>query len=346
MANLHDDFDYKKDQAGYKYMIGLLPHHFTEDSVVLLIKEFQDEPYFNIEDFIDPSYKWMRYWGRQPPSTLEYKERIWVSNGIHHDIIAYLINYGIALILLLHGRVFTIEDYLAIEQLKNYLTEELMTKAKRKMIFQILEQFKVLEKADRMPEETEQEKDLKSKEKHRARGQVMGTLNMLGERSSEFPRAFIDGLAKKFGLDFYLDWSEQKRFGLVPKKDGKLDVHDVAKQVNTVMLNKELLLTLFNKGDEQAKEYLRGLVYVSQEAAYETTKSGFILDNANEPMDINMKEIEWPLSFRSFRPLVQVKVYTQHIKNFPSYSPEYNEKMKDYWTKWVQIISEFGNIPQ
>lgn len=304
----------------YKDVVGRLPRILNSDTVIKFIRHNQDEPFFKIDDFTAP-LPWLTNSGG-PRILMRYL----LQQGIHKDLIkqiltSYIKSYHLQKI------DIGVSEYLDIEEAREYLPQEVLEKAQRKVILHLMKNVRWLEKIKLMPEETEKEKQDKEKKYSMEMGTLRAELDHLMSSSKRFPKEFIDELGKRFGLDFYLNWRMTKSQKDNTKK--QLDTHDVALIIQQQMLTNTKLGDLMMKATEDAKSYMRGLLWTGPDI-------NFILDSEDLPINSDMKKIEWPEYFWGRR------ISKEIAKARSNKETNYENNLQ----KWWQLIVDFGGIPQ
>lgn len=154
-------------------------------------------------------------------------------------------------------------------------------------------------------------------------------------------RTFLRELAKRFGVDVYLnttsdyDWPDiYNEFLKIYDKD-VLNIYDVAAMIKHIdgheagyvgqngFFSIQEFKTILNKADEQAKEYLRGFLYTYGMGGQNWL---FMLDEAMQPMDRHYKSISWPDNIKPVHLMIYVQGKIQK--------------------EWSEIFAEFKIIPR
>lgn len=267
------------------------------------IDAYQDKPYFKIQDFLDPTAQWLlRHY-------IHGLQQAFLKYHIKPELIKQIINYRAELFLLEWKNSRFIESiniYRAIENVKNLIDPALMEKAKRQMILRLIKQFVKAQQTGKM--ET-----------------LMDGWQALYASSTELPHEFLEELAKKFGIDFYVDAVEQSRSNkmtlqkFLNKNKDDITIYDIALLFNYVWLSDKDFKFVLNKiqHNPELRTFVRGYVY-SSSSGY------FMLDESLKPMNADYQTISLPFQISPI-----------HLRNVT----------KNYYDKWQQLFDEFHLIP-
>lgn len=265
------------------------------------IKRYEDTEWFKPEDFINDLYK---HWN------IDYTPRTLIQAGVNKKTVIAIMNAMVDWFLKNTEELY-VELYLHIESVREFISPELMNKAMKKVVLELV-------RSKRLNSEDE----------------VLQDWVHLYRNTKKFSETFLEEFAKRLGVDFYVKAMKRVNRFVRQRKDildkDKWSVYDIG-----VFFNEPEVLTgryggngafdqanielMIHKADQEAKEYMRGFLYMD--------KAGdlFILDNEMQPMNNLYKKEPWPKYFVPVR-LGKISKYLQGV--------------------WQEIFDAFEIIPQ
>lgn len=298
----------------------------TLEDIASMIGRNQDAPYFKLQDFLSPLLK------RLGPLTTKVLVKDMVAAGVYSSIIKTIATTALENWLGL--KEIGTSDYFDIEGVSDYLSPEVLRKAQRKIVLFLIRKSRQIEELQRtLPENNNQERGEKEQAIKLDTNALVAELNRLQKESHLFPATFIDELVKRLGLDYYLRYKQGKPPSGSPTSR---DLWDTAAQVEGKALNRGQLMHLIWSGQEDAKNYLKGLLYSSEGGGliYSSGSGDFILDSENQPMNLEMQRVGWPEWFRGYRLSKERAKHSQ------------DQDFQDRMSRWQQLIIDFGGVPQ
>lgn len=312
------------DKLAYDQLIRYVIPFSTRKEVIVIIISWQDKPFFKIEDFLAPNYTWA--FGGLYDLWISLKDaKTPLGQGVKPELISKIINWKTELFLA--DPELYAKHYLDIEHVKDVINPALMEKAKRKMIMRLVRFFTDAQKMN---------------EKVVMKG-LLEEWKALYDSSTEISQDFLVELAKRFGVDFYVDAAKsriapnQDRFRLISnflqKDKNKITVYDLALVINQKNddwwsggWSKQDFIFLLNKikHNPELRTYLQGYVYGTLMGQSGENRL-FMLDTNLTPMNIQYQAIKFP-----------EHIFPTHLRDI---EPEAREK-------WQQVFNEFGIIPQ
>lgn len=315
--NFYRQASEEAEKKEYDEELGLLKAAgmMNREDVIPFILKYQDKPYFNIDNLLGPTFPWL-FGGIYDTyiSLHDAYARELQGKEMKRDLIKKIINYKAEHHYLAPDAEMLCGDYLDLEKVQAMVGPEVIKRAQKKMILRWIR----LSRSDQ-PHDMD---DLKEGWK------------LVYDNSQLISQQFLQELAKKFGMEFYLNVMggvdiplEHLPEDLLNKND--ITAYDVALFFNRVAtfsgkFFKKLLEKI--KSNLELQNFVRGYIYADK---YFSSKGQnikfFILDEDLNPMDQNYNNIPFSSNITALR-----------LRNMPEEDAEV----------WRKIFDEFGVIPQ
>ena len=302
LAEEKNDIWTKED---YDTFVSEIDNHY-QSQIITIISEYQNKPYFKLEDFLNAL-------NTENVSMLLYN----LKNNypkIKEEIIKKIMTYC-AEHMVKGGMSAAV--YIHLEDIKDYIPQDILIKAQRKVIFNLMFAINRARLWDRRGDYM----------------RVSGAMDaarkgwqILYNQSKTFPKAWLEELAKVFGVDFYVDAfgdsfnKPENQINKIKNQD-KLTIHDIALLYKYEgSFRRQEFIDMIDKSDDEAKQYMRSWLYTDYGG-----KRRFMLDDEMKPMNDMYKTVEWGGL------IVPIHLYSL-----------YSEDQK----KWHDIFDAYKLVPQ
>lgn len=301
LANKEYEQDYKNDLANIGPQV---------NDYVKFMDEWENSPLFKLEDIIDglmtsirthaPSlYDRLGGWYRKSEHRLKEELVDKVVNIIIENYIRYT-------------DTFTLKDYLDVIPYKHSVELGLGKVMAQKVVEEVLKMVDEYQSGN-MDDQSQ--------------FNMIEQLKRLDREFGWLDRRVVDELIKKFGVDVYVKIRTHPISDVEYLQATELSVFSVARilEQNSYSGHSKLILLLIEKGDAEAREYLRSFVY-NAGLSHKGGPGFFILDEQMTPIDEHYKEVKWP----DYVALIK-------LSNLPDDRP--------FKQQWKKMLEEFNVIP-
>ena len=297
----------------YKNFIDMLKTYVTadRDSVIKFILKFQDQPYFKIEDLLAPNFAWL-FGGLYDLyiSLHDAYARELQGKEMKRELIKKIINYKVETQFLAPGEDMYCGDYLDLEKVHAMVSDGVIKRAQQRMILRWIR----LSRSDQPHDES----DLKE------------GWELIYNHSQLIPQQFLEELAKRFGMKFYLSVMKPiKTQGIIPRNlvENLLDQKEINEYDLAVLFESDIWFSgkhfqkLLDKiaPYPNLREFVRGYLYIHTDY--------YMLDEDLKLINKNYQLVSIPLLIKPI-----------HLNG-----PLVHKSEQEIWQK---IFDDFKVVPQ